>query len=103
MASRLRDFLSATNAVPSITTWPRIEPKPRDATLARSLQAQVRDPMWMLARQWQFGEFMGEDAGSPIQATLGVENRTLTTYRPGGDPASTVILDTTLPLEVHVE
>jgi hypothetical protein len=88
---------------PSITTWTRIEPKPRDATMARTLQAQVRDPVWMLARQWQMGEFMGEDAGSPVQATLAVENRTLTTYRPGANPAATVALDTALPLEVHVE
>jgi hypothetical protein len=57
----------------------------------------------MLARQWQVGEFMGEDAGSPVQATLGIANRTLSTYRPGDDPKSTVALDTRLPLEVHVE
>jgi hypothetical protein len=88
---------------PSVTTWTRIEPKPRDATLAKSLQGQVRDPAWMLARQWQVGEFMGEDAGSPIQATLGVENRTLTTYRPGSNPVSTVAIDPALPLEIHVE
>jgi hypothetical protein len=88
---------------PSITTWTRIEPKPREATFARALQAQVRDPVWMLARQWQVGEFMGEDAGSPVQATLGVANRSLTSYRPGGDPAATIALDSTLPLEVHVE
>jgi hypothetical protein len=90
-------------AVPSITTWTRIEPKPREATFARALQAQVRDPVWMLARQWQVGEFMGEDSGSPVQATLGVASRSLTSYRPGGDPAATVALDPTLPLEVHVE
>jgi hypothetical protein len=88
---------------PSITTWTRIEPKPRDATLARTLQAQVRDPVWMLARQWQIGEFMGDDGGSPVQATLGLTNRSLTTYRPGNNPASTVALDAILPLEVHVE
>src|SRR5260370_33802671 len=46
---------------------------------------------------------MGEDDGSPVQAALGVANRTLTTYRPGDDPAAAVPLDTTLPLEVHVE
>ena len=88
---------------PSITTWTRIEPKPRDAGFSRALQAQVRDPVWMLARQWQVGEFMGEDAGSPVQATLDISNRSLTTYRPGEDPTATVGLDPILPLEVHVE
>jgi hypothetical protein len=30
--------------------------------LKHSLAAQVRDPLWFLARQWQLGEFRGEDA-----------------------------------------
>jgi hypothetical protein len=88
---------------PSVTSWTRIEPKPRDGTLARGLQAQIRDAAWILSRQWQLGEFAGEDAGSPVQATIGVTNRTLSTYRPGDDAASTVALDEGLPLEIHVE
>jgi hypothetical protein len=90
-------------AVPSITTWTRLEPQPRDGSMQRSLQAQVRDPVWMLARQWQVGEFLGDDAGSPIHATLGVEQRTVTTYRPGDDDAKTAPIDPKLPIEVHVE
>jgi hypothetical protein len=89
--------------VPSVTTWTRLEPRPRDASLARSLQAQVRDPLWMLARQWQFGEFLGGDAGSPVHATLGVEMRTVTTYRPGVDDSKTKPIDPAVPIEVHVE
>jgi hypothetical protein len=103
MQSPISETARLRALLPSITTWTRIEPKPRDATLSRSLQGQVRDPAWMLARQWQVGEFMGEDAGSPIQATLGIANRTVTTYRPGDQPSSTVPLDAALPLEVHVE
>jgi hypothetical protein len=71
--------------------------------MERSLQAQVRDPLWFLARQWQVGEFLGADAGSPVQATLGGELQTVTTYRPGTNPAATIPLDSSLPLEVHVE
>ena len=78
----LRNFVDKVVRIPSITTWTRLEPLPREGSLARSLQAQVRDPLWMLSRQWQVGEFLGDDAGSPIQATLGVEMRTVTTYRP---------------------
>ncbi|MBX5460698.1 MAG: hypothetical protein IRZ28_06350 [Steroidobacteraceae bacterium] len=26
----------------------------------------MHDPLWFLARQWQFGEFEGEDAGTPL-------------------------------------
>src|SRR5271157_2742415 len=75
--------LSTQILQPSVTTWTRLEPQPRDATLERSLQAQVRDPLWFLARQWQVGEFAGEDGGSPVQATLGLTTRALTGYRPG--------------------
>ena len=89
--------------LPSITSWTRLEPSPRDASLQKSLQAQVRDPVWMLARQWQVGEFLGDDAGSPVHATLGAEMQTVTTYRPGVDDAATVVIDPTLPIEVHVE
>jgi hypothetical protein len=71
--------------------------------MQRSLQAQVRDAAWFLARQWQMAEFLGDDAGSPVQATLGVEQRSITTYRPGPDNAKTVTLDTKIPVETHVE
>lgn len=87
----------------SITVWTRLKPLPREGSMQRSLQAQVRDPAWILARQWMTGEFMADDAGSPVQATLSYESRGLTAYRPGPDPAAAVDLDTGLPLETHVE
>jgi hypothetical protein len=49
---------------PAIVTWNRLEGRPRTADFERSLRAEIRDPLWMLCRQWQFGEFQGEDAGS---------------------------------------
>jgi hypothetical protein len=88
---------------PSITTWTRLEPQPRDASMARSLQAQLRDPLWMLARQWQVGEFAGHDAGSPVQATMGIEAQPLTGYRPGPPGSAILPFDSTTPLEVRVE
>jgi hypothetical protein len=87
--------------LPSITTWTRLEPLPREASMQQSLQAQVRDPLWFLCRQWQVGEFLGDDAGSPVQATLSVEQRGITTYRPG--TAVPGPLDPGLPVEVHAE
>ena len=92
----LEPFAEVSLRSPSITTWTRLEPLPREASLERSLQAQVRDPAWMLARQWQVGEFTGADAGSPVQATLAGQLQTLTTYCPGGDPSATMVLDSTV-------
>ncbi len=63
----------------------------------------MRDPLWLLARQWQVGEFLGDDAGSPVHATLGAEMQTVTTYRPGADDSATAPIDPTVPIEAHVE
>ena len=60
--------LSPRDPVPLIRGWNRLEGRPRSADFERSLRAEVRDPVWFLTRQWQFGEFEGEDAGSPIDA-----------------------------------
>jgi len=54
----------------SITYWQQLQPSPRDASIATSSAACVRDPAWMLPRQWQLGEFAGADAGSPAFARI---------------------------------
>jgi hypothetical protein len=97
----LQSIAASLVALPSITTWTRLEPLPREGSMQRSLQAQIRDGLWMIARQWQLGEFLGDDAGSPVDATLGVELRSITTYRPGG--GNSIPIDPKLPIEVQVE
>jgi hypothetical protein len=67
----------------SITSWMRLEPRSRNAEMNTSLQARIYDPLWMLARQWQFGEFQGEDNGSPITARWQAEAARLTRYHSG--------------------
>lgn len=54
----------------STKQWSRLEPRTRELTPAEGVQAQVGDPLWLLARQWQLGEFCGEDNGSPIWVRL---------------------------------
>jgi hypothetical protein len=90
-----------SRAFPTVTMWNRLEGRPRTADFARSLRAEVRDPLWMLARQWQMAEFVADDAGSPVETKLYVESRRLTRYRPDDAPASD--FDETLPLEATVE
>src|ERR1043165_2781499 len=55
---------------PAITAYNRLESSPRSADFDRSLRAEVRDPLWMLTRQWQFGELQGEDAASCVTARI---------------------------------
>ena len=55
---------------PDITAYNRLEPRARTENFVRSLRAEIRDPLWMLTRQWQMGELEAEDAGSAIDARL---------------------------------
>jgi hypothetical protein len=88
-------------AFPTVTMWNRLEGRPRTADFSRSMRAEVRDALWMLARQWQLGEFQADDAGSPVESRLHVESRRLTRFRPGDAPATA--LDEAIPLEATVE
>jgi hypothetical protein len=75
----------------SITSWTRLEPDSRDADLGLTLGARVFDPLWMLTRQWQTGEFQAEDAGSPAIARLRGTNTRLTRLHLGELPPNTAI------------
>lgn len=47
-------------------SWTRLEPVTTTGDPRPGLEARVHDPLWLLARQWQLGEFGGEDAGTPL-------------------------------------
>ncbi|WP_254532859.1 hypothetical protein [Natrinema gelatinilyticum] len=64
----------------SFTHWTRLEPRPRNDELTDALRAQIRDPLWLLSRQWQFEEFHGDDAGSPVRADGRVEHDPIQRY-----------------------
>jgi hypothetical protein len=69
-----------------------------------SLEAKVYDPLWLLARQWQLGEFEGEDNGSPVIAQWGGETARLNRFRPGSNGSAPMAYDPrSLPLETMVE
>jgi hypothetical protein len=44
----------------------RIEGAGVDPELTEGLSACIADPLWLLARQWQVGEFRAKDAASPV-------------------------------------
>ena len=69
-------------AVPSVGVYDRMEPRPRKDDFERVLRAEIRDALWMLTRQWQFGEFKGEDTGSPIFAKFKSASGKLNAYKP---------------------
>ena len=97
----------------SITSWTRLEPQCTDVDMGASSSARVFDPLWMLTRQWQLGEFQGEDAGTPVQArvratTAMLTRRFLGEVPPPTGPGPTVVAappydPSGTPLEVLVE
>ncbi|MCB1021471.1 MAG: hypothetical protein H6509_00725 [Bryobacterales bacterium] len=87
-------------------SWLRVEGSSRDPELTAGLAARIADPLWTLTRQWQVGEFHGEDASSPILVNAQVVHTPLTAFAPGlaGDKASAADrADADRPLEVLVE
>jgi len=75
-------FISST--CEPLRIWSRLEPRARQVDFAGTLSAPIADPMFLLGRQWQFGEFAGTDAGSAIFATLAREIHPMTV--PGAGP-----------------
>ncbi|MGD2092025.1 MAG: hypothetical protein PVH61_37995 [Candidatus Aminicenantes bacterium] len=85
----------------TITTWNRLEGRTRAEDFDRALKAEVRDALWMISRQWQMGEFIGDDAGSPVLAKVHMKTTRLNKYQPGEGAA--IPLEQDIPLEVKVE
>lgn len=86
-----------------ITTWNRLEGSPYKEDDVSPYEFRIRDPLWMLSRQWQMGNFEAEDNGSPITVycdytaskVMGVKGTETTKYE-------TFELDE-FPLESHIE
>jgi hypothetical protein len=87
--------------MPSITVWNRLEPRSRSADMSTGLAARVHDPLWLLARQWQVGEFAGCDSGSPLTAQVQWTTAAFDRYASGGGASQTYNGKT--PLEVLIE
>ena len=108
----LKNQLLTETFRPAITLWNRLEGRARREEFDRSLRVEIRDPLWMLTRQWQLGELTGEDGGSAARARVQVstgridrfavksENRNALggeQWQPG------VVYDVEVPLEAEVE
>jgi hypothetical protein len=79
----------------------RLEGRARDANSDAGLEMRIADPLWMLGRQWQFGEFKGQDNGSPIAVHANYRKEKLNFYSLLGAEKKSEIGD--VPLEAMVE
>lgn len=75
-------------------SWTRLEPVSTTGDPRPGLEARLADPLWQLARQWQFGEFRGDDAGTPVSVRIATTSQPLRGFRPapsGAQPAPTTV------------
>ena len=86
---------------PTIIMWNRLEGRPRTHNFDKALKAEVRDALWMLCKQWQMGEFKGDDAGSPVFSKIKINSSEIKEYTLGnGSPQPSNI---NVPMEALVE
>lgn len=85
----------------SVTIWNRLEARPRSLNVDRALRAEIRDPLWLLSRQWQFGEFLASDAGSAILSRVRYQQAALAQVQLG--KATPEPYSDRYPLEALVE
>ncbi len=84
--------------------WKRIEPRSRGDQMP-GLKARVKDPLGMLAFQWLTGEFIGEDAGSPIRTRVSLKTSRITRFSRGfpGTAHLVKLYTDARPLEQEIE
>lgn len=65
--------------------WTRLEPQSVSGDPAPGAEARTADPLWMVGRQWQFGELEGEDVATPVVLRVKVHHLPVTAWAPRGD------------------
>jgi hypothetical protein len=83
----------------SKTYFIRTEERGTLASLEPGLAARVHDPLWLLGRQWQIGELLGDDAGSPVFVDLAAETASLIRFLRPGQTSGVKYDPSELPLE----
>jgi len=83
-------------------TW-RLEPQPRNEGIEEGLAARTHDGLWLLARQWQLGEFHARDAGTPTLLRVLGESHRVNAWRGAGAAAWQPLDPAAAPLDALVE
>lgn len=97
----IKSVLNHERLIPTIVMWNRLEGRPSTNNFDRALKAEVRDALFMLTKQWQLGEFRGDDAGSPILTKIHLDTTKLSKYKAGANPSQQ--FENNVPLEAKVE
>ena len=76
-------FKGIADIVTTPPAWTRLEPQSHSGNPDEWLATRIHDAAWMLGRQWQAGEFAGEDCGTPLSVEVTVRSRPVKGFRPG--------------------
>ncbi|MEO7058755.1 MAG: hypothetical protein ABI083_03485 [Lapillicoccus sp.] len=74
--------ISAISVDPPVLT--RLEPQSISGDPAPGALAVIADPLWMIGRQWQLGELLGEDVGTPVSVHVTSRSLPMTAWAPTG-------------------
>ena len=81
-----------------------VESRTRKADITEALRFRIHDPLWMLARQWQMGEYRGNDAGTAMSVRCQVASTPISWYGMGNNATTKVTgLNNETPIEPIVE
>ena len=96
-------FPSQVAALPvsPLVSWNRISSRPRSKDFDESLKSRISDPLWFLSRQWQWGEFKGENTGTAVTAKTHFITSKVTQL--ANAKGQIMDMDPTRPLEQQVE
>jgi hypothetical protein len=70
--------------------WTRLEAESITEDPTPGLEARIHDPLWLLARQWQTGEFEGADAGTPVSVRIATTSGAIARWQAGDDANASV-------------
>src|SRR5215831_17399414 len=72
-------------------SWTRLEPQSTLGDPRPGIEARVHDPLWLIGRQWQLGEFQGEDAGTPLTVRVTTRTRLVDRWAPLGEVGADLV------------
>lgn len=101
-------LLEARVLTPLLNRWSRLEPQPYASDVRTALRAETADPLWFVARQWQFLEYQGNDAGTPVDVRVAGETAAISRVLAGpldreAASRATDYDHASLPLEAGIE
>lgn len=86
---------------PDVLAFLRVEPRTVATTLKPTIKAAVHDALWMLTQQYRVGEFLGEDAGSPMKARIQTQSTKINRFKSRYGEVEEY--DEQVPLEAKIE